>query len=74
MTLGLIGFVLGIRVGFWVKIGFELGLIGFVFPAFTKCLLFIILSIIRGYVHLVIFEIGFVLHNLLLLVAHFFVF
>ena len=42
-----------------------LGLFGFVFPTFTKCLIFIILFYITIYVHLTFSEFGFVLHNLL---------
>ena len=41
----------------------KLGLIGFVFRASAEAFVFIILCYDRGYVHLCIQEIGFVLHK-----------
>jgi hypothetical protein len=58
-----IGFVREKRTQFWAKIGFELGLFGFVFCAEKDKVIAISTYIACTYVNQSVFQIGFVLHN-----------
>ncbi len=53
-----------------VTLGGKLGLFGFVFSVLRKVFLFVIAFFVVVYVHFWFSQIGFVLHNLVKLIAH----